>query len=66
MIPKSGCFFFKKAENLNVFYLTRVPNFQDFSIEIAENHVFSTLVKKILVFPRFVEISTLVATLRAI
>ena len=45
------------------FYLTRVSNFHDFSIEITENHVFATLVIKISVFPRFVEKSTLVATL---
>ena len=55
MIPKSGCFFFSKAENFNVFYLTRASNFHGFSIEIPENHVFATLVIKILVFPRFVE-----------
>ena len=56
-------FFFYKAENSHVFYLTPISNFHGFSIEITENHVFSTLVIKLLVFPRFVEKSTLVATL---
>ena len=40
------------------FYLTHVSNFHDFSIEITENHVFATLVIKMLFFPRFVEKST--------
>ena len=63
MILKSRWFFFETAKNLHVFALTRVSNFHGFSIEITENHVFATLVIKILVFPRFVEISTSVATL---
>ena len=52
-----------KNWKIHVFSLTPISNFHGFSIEITEIHVFSTLVKKILVFPRFVEISTLVATL---
>ena len=60
--PKAAVFS-KIAENWHVFYLTRVSNFHGFSIEITENLFFSKLVIQILVFPRFVEKSTLVATL---
>ena len=52
----------RKIEN-PCFFLDSYFKFPRFSIEITEIHVFSTLVKKNLVFPRFVEISTLVATL---
>ena len=61
---KSGWFFHNSGKfKKHVYSLTPISNFHGFSIEITENHVFSTLVKKNLVFPRSVEISTLVATL---
>ena len=54
MLPNITKNFRKIAENdLFVLYLTRVSNFHDYPIEITKNHVFATLVIKILVFPRF-------------
>ena len=60
--PKSGCFF-QNSGKLTCFLLDSCFKFPRFFHRNHRKPVFSKLVIQILVFPRFVEKSTLVATL---